>query len=68
MNEYVGHSQYVKVRIVSSTLWGGKYLGQECEGIIYREGVRPQINTEQLTPPFPKWQSCDLSDIEVIDD
>jgi hypothetical protein len=63
--EYYGKSKTVTVRIIASKGWLKEYSGQTCKAILY-DDCSPQIDTEQLSPPLPKWQSCDLSDLEVL--
>lgn len=65
--EYSGKSENVRARIKpTAKYWGARYPNQECDAIIYAPDVNPQLNTEQLNPPLPKWQSLPLEDIEII--
>ncbi len=64
--DYNGNSRTARVRIVATTGWLARYQGQTCDAIIYDPGVNPQLNTEQLKPPLPKWQSARLSDIAEL--
>jgi hypothetical protein len=61
-------SREVRIRIKSGARGWKEYSGQECDATIYEgDGApNPQINTEQLTPPLPKWQSISLDSIEVV--
>jgi hypothetical protein len=63
--EYAGTSQRLRVRVVAKAGWLAKYEGQECDAIFY-SGAMPQIDTEQLKPPMPRWQSASAADLEVI--
>ncbi len=67
--QYSGSSRNVRVRIMhgAAKCWA-KYGGQECDATLYDPPVNPQINSEQLNPPMPKWQTIPLEDIEVIRD
>ncbi len=66
--EYNGTVRHVRVRIMhgAAKCWAA-YAGQKCDAILYEGGINPQINSEQLTPPLPKWQTIPLEDIEVLD-
>ncbi len=64
---YEGKTTEARVRINSLAKgWLRNYIGQECDALIYDEGVTPQINTEQLKPPLPKWQSAELKELDII--
>lgn len=65
MSEGAGKATAARVRIVAKDGWLHKYLGQECDAIFY-EYAMPQIDTEQLNPPLPRWQSAKASDLESI--
>ena len=64
--EYTGKSRIVKTRVIAKDVWLAKYFGQTCDAIMYDGDVNPQINTEQLNPPLPKWQSCKLNNLEEV--
>lgn len=66
--QYSGKSHNVRVRIMhgASKIWAN-YGGQKCDAILYEGGINPQINSEQLTPPLPKWQTISIDDVEVLD-
>jgi len=64
--EYCGFSEERRVRIIATSGWLARFNGQECDAVLYGDAAMPQLNTEQLTPPLPKWQSCKASDIEVL--
>ena len=62
-----GRTRLVRVMIIATTGWLAKYNGQICNAIFY-EKARPQIDTEQLKPPLPKWQSARLEDLKEVRD
>ncbi len=64
---YEGKSERVRVRIVAcaSARYLERYFGQYCDAIFYDDG-HAQIDTEQLHPPIPKWQSCKQTDLAVV--
>lgn len=62
--EYSGKSRSALVKIIAKEGWLARYNGQYCNAIFYEGNLKPQIDTEQLAPPFPRWQSVDLKDIE----
>lgn len=62
--EYNGKSRSATVKIVATTGWLAKYSGQSCTATFYEGGIKPQIDTEQLRPPLPRWQSVKSEDIE----
>lgn len=64
--EYNGKSERVRVRILPGSHPWREYAGQECNAILYEPGTNPQIDTEQLKPPWPRWQSIKREFIEVI--
>jgi len=64
--EYYGKSERCRVRVIATTGWLAKYNGQECDATFYDEGVNPQIDTEQLKPPLPRWQSTVPENLERI--
>jgi hypothetical protein len=64
--EYEGKSRRARVRIIAESGWLAGYNGQECNAILYDSGPRPQIDTEQLKPPLPSWQSANWADIQEI--
>ncbi len=65
--EYYGESRVARVRITDrATGTWANYRGQECEAIFYGEAAMPQINSEQLSPPLPKWQSVKRDWIEEV--
>ena len=44
-----------------------KYIGQSCEATLYGpDGPNPQLNTEQLNPPLPKYQSLPLMWLDLM--
>lgn len=64
--EYSGGVEQRKVLIVARAGHWAQYFGQTCDALLYDGDVMPQLNTEQLTPPLPKWQSIKRSEIEVL--
>lgn len=64
--EYYGKIENARVRIVATSGWLARYAGQECNAIIYAGTTKPQIDTEQLNPPLPKWQSAAATDLEIL--
>ena len=66
MSDYTGKSTYARIRILPTSKHWKAYAGQECDAILYEGNVMPQINSEQLNPPLPKWQSLPLNDLEII--
>ena len=54
-----------RVRIIATDGWLAEYNGQECDAIFY-DGLSPHIDTEQLTPPKPRYQTAKASDLEVL--
>lgn len=70
MSSFSGKSTRKRVRIVSSTGPWKEYHGQECDAIFYEaddgSSVNPHIDTEQLSPPLPKWQQAKKTDLEVL--
>ncbi len=64
--QFDGKSRDVRVRIIATQGWLAKYNGQECDATLYDGGPNPHINTEQLTPPIPRWQTAAPEEIEVI--
>ncbi len=67
--EYFGKSESRRVRIKSAprTKFLERYVGQECDATFYEKGMNAHINSEQLRPPLPKWQSAFPEDLEVLD-
>lgn len=65
---YTGKSHNVRVRIIATSGQWANYFGQECDATLYEEGIDPQIDTEQLTPPLPRWQSINAKHIDVIEE
>lgn len=67
--QYSGKTRNVRVRITHGAqhFWS-RYAGQECDATLYEGGINPQLNTEQLNPPLPKWQTIDIQDVEVLRD
>ncbi len=64
--EYSGKREEAKVRIKQGAPgFLAKYVGQECDAILYDDG-HAQIDTEQLKPPIPKWQSAQQKYLERI--
>lgn len=63
---YTGNSRKARVRIVAATGHWKDYNGQECDATIYEADVQPQLDTEQLKPPLPRWQSVPLSWLKEI--
>lgn len=61
-------SSLYRVRIIATTSWLKDYAGQECDAIFYEEGISPMIDTEQLRPPLPRWQSCSAYDLHILMD
>ncbi len=59
-------SRNARIKIITKDGWLAEYNGQECDAIIYDGWVNPQLNTEQLNPPLPKYQSCKLDCIEEV--
>jgi hypothetical protein len=55
----------VRVKIVAETGWLASYNGQHCDALIYQTHD-PQIDTEQLTPPMPRYQTVRRRDIEEL--
>ena len=66
MSAYMGSSRHVRVEIIATSGPWIQYRGQQCDAIIYDPPVSPQINTEQLSPPFPKWQMAKPEDIKEV--
>ena len=66
--EYNGSYKGVRVMIANATncSWLSNYVGQECDAIFYDKNTKPQINSEQLSPPIPKWQSVPLDCLSII--
>ena len=67
MSEYAGPFNRCRVRICATRGWLAEYNGQTCDAIFYAPGVNPQIDTERLHPPLPKWQSVHREELEVIE-
>jgi len=68
MSEYLGTSRRVRVRIKPGHPgFLNGYAGQECDAILYDEPVNPQIDSEQLDPPIPKWQTALKDYVEVVE-
>ena len=65
--EYYGKTWNRRVRIIATSGWLKEYSGQTCDATFY-DGAMPHIDTEQLTPPMPRWQSAKSADLEVIPD
>lgn len=68
MSEYYGKSYNYQVKILPNThcVWKD-YIGQICDATYYEGDISPQINTEQLKPSLPKWQSIDLKLLAIVD-
>lgn len=66
MSEYEGKIRHARVKIKKTSRHWSRYADQECDAIIYDPPVMPQINSEQLKPPVPKWQSIPLSDVDIL--
>lgn len=68
--DYNGPVKKVRVRIAEGAgFWLRKYVGQECDAILYGEPPGAddvQVDSEQLSPPLPKWQHARLSDLVVL--
>jgi hypothetical protein len=65
--DYSGTSRYVRVRINAEAEGHWKeYVGQECDAIIYEDGISPHVNSEQLNPPLPKYQSIKASWVDIL--
>ena len=64
--QYDGPTRHVRVRIVATTGPWAEYNGQECDALFYRPDMSAQINSEQLKPPLPKWQSAKLTDLQEL--
>lgn len=69
MSDFVGKSKKCRVEIVAVKGWLARYIGQQCDAIFYEsddgQSVMPHIDTEQLRPPLPRWQSANPEDLEV---
>lgn len=71
MSNYSGKSTRARVRLAVpldhkwSQHWK-KYNGQECDAILYEGDVSPQIDSEQLNPTMPRWQSVPKEWIVVL--
>ena len=63
---YYGKATNVRIVIIAERGWLKRYRGQECDATVYDDG-HCQLNTEQLKPPLPKWQSCTINEVNVID-
>ena len=64
--EYSGKTERCKVRIIAPGGWLADYNGQVCDAIFYEGDINPQIDTEQLKPPIPRWQSAKARDLERV--
>jgi hypothetical protein len=66
MSDYNGPSRNCRVKIIAVTGPWGLYNGQDCDAIIYRPDMLVHINSEQLNPSLPKWQSISPEQITEI--
>lgn len=67
MSDYKGLSCKARVRVKSAVEhWLDPYVGQECDAIIYPQLASAMLDTEQLNPPLPKYQTVGLECVEVI--
>jgi hypothetical protein len=63
--DYNGPSKSARVKIKPGVKFWEKYAGQSCDATLYPELGSLHINSEQLKPPLPKWQSLRIDEVEV---
>ena len=63
--EYDGPISKRRVRLVATTGTWAKYEGQECDATFYGPGMNVHLNSEQLVPPLPKYQSAKPEEVEI---